>query len=768
LYYADPFPLTRSAAIRAVAVDAAGGAAVEMSPVNVTVLGPPVFLAQPGDREARAGEAVEFAVNVGGIVGPLAVVWFRVGNALPIAIGPALQIPAVQPADAGALFAVATNDFGAVTGRVANLIVFVPPGVAQGPASTNAFPGETVTFCVMGTGDPPLQFQWRHNGSGIRGATNACLTFTNVQLSDGGTYTVVINNASGSRLSDPAELVVAVPLVQPGDNFTNRVEIFGAAGSVGGTNSLATREPGEPMPVDKFGTHSVWYRWRAPGTGIVTFRTLGSSFDTLLGVYNGTNVTELTPLVSDEDRGGFLTSEVQLNVQSNAVYNIAVDGVGGQSGNFVLSWNLLFTPEVVPVITAHPASATVAEGGTHTFAVAASSANGAPLTYQWHFFGMALSNATGPTFTVSNVQPANVGAYNVRVSNGPRLADSRLAFLEIGPAGTPVTFDKLEDLFQAAARGGGGGVGPEDPRPAPGAVPVTPVFVPVTIGTVETRWLDNRTNGAAPFEPPPCGALAAHSVYYGFEAQADGVFTVDTSGSTVDTSVAISRAPPLSEYFANPSTYTALAQALPLACDNNSGTDGRGAFVAFFARQGSNYLVQVDGATAADIGLIRFRYSLTNSNNTVVSQKQIYRIGDRIELRTDPPLGGGHVQWMRDDAILPGATNTAYTLNSLTFGQGGTYEVAVTNGTAITRRIIARIVVATLQHSISRTPSQTQLRLVVRGSEPVNLDLATRVPFGTAFTPRRVNVSAGSTRTVTNNIPFSATTNGYYRLRISP
>jgi hypothetical protein len=60
---------------------------------------------------------------------------------------------------------------------------------------------------VVATGDD-LVYQWFKNGALIPGATGASLAFPGAQVSDAGTYTVLVSNPSGSVLSAPARLTV--------------------------------------------------------------------------------------------------------------------------------------------------------------------------------------------------------------------------------------------------------------------------------------------------------------------------------------------------------------------------------------------------------------------------------------------------------------------------------------------------------------------------------------------------------------------------------
>ena len=78
------------------------------------------------------------------------------------------------------------------------------------------------------------------------------------------------------------------------DNFAGATLITGSSASVSGTNVNATKETGEPNHAGNAGGKSVWWTWTAPASGNVVIDTIGSTFDTLLGVYTGTAVNALT------------------------------------------------------------------------------------------------------------------------------------------------------------------------------------------------------------------------------------------------------------------------------------------------------------------------------------------------------------------------------------------------------------------------------------------------------------------------------------------
>jgi len=132
---------------------------------------------------------------------------------------------------------------------------------------------------------------------------------------------------------------------QPNDNFSSAQTISGATGSVQYRNWCAGKEPGEPNHAGNMGGASNWFRWSSPFTGKVIFRTLGSKFDTLLGVYTGQSVGSLTTIASNDDRSTTdTTSEVVFNATAGTTFQIAVDGkrlpntLFPSGGDAKLSW----------------------------------------------------------------------------------------------------------------------------------------------------------------------------------------------------------------------------------------------------------------------------------------------------------------------------------------------------------------------------------------------------------------------------------------------
>ena len=127
--------------------------------------------------------------------------------------------------------------------------------------------------------------------------------------------------------------IIQAPLAAFNDAFANRLLLHGSRVTAQGVNGSATRESGEPMHANQTGGKSLWWSWQAPANGRLLLTTVGSDFDTLLAVYSGTNLAQLSPIASnDNESPDRNTSAIEFKVSSGAVYQIAVDGKEGAAG----------------------------------------------------------------------------------------------------------------------------------------------------------------------------------------------------------------------------------------------------------------------------------------------------------------------------------------------------------------------------------------------------------------------------------------------------
>ena len=304
------------------------------------------------------------------------------------------------------------------------------------PLGRSANLGDNVTLSVTATGAPPLAYVWRFNGQNLPAATNATLTVALTNLAQFGAYGVwVIEQGTNEFLSRPAVLRTAGLETNGADFFADRTTFTNLDGSIHGITFGATKQAGELDHAGQPGGRSVWVQWRPPATGIATFDTDGSGFDTLLAAYTGSSLSNLL-LLDGNDDGGDVSSRVRFNVSSNVNYQIAVDGLAGAGGFFVLNWSLDVQPADVtlPVIETQPRDAilnTNVSVVTNFTVVAHALPPLSALSYQWYYDDAVLTNATNATLIVgTGGVPLRLGNYSVDVNNSARVLRSRAASLQ--------------------------------------------------------------------------------------------------------------------------------------------------------------------------------------------------------------------------------------------------------------------------------------------------------------------------------------------------
>ncbi len=256
----------------------------------------------------------------------------------------------------------------------------LPPTIYSQPTNQTVNAKGTAKFTVGVVGTPMLKYQWSFNGTNLVTGTNATLTVTNVQLSNAGSYSVLVVNNYGFTNSAGAVLVVqAAPTItsQP----TNQTVAAGGSATFCVTAS---------------GTSPLSYQWQ----------------------FNGSNI------------GGATNSLLVLeNVQfaDGGYYSVQVTNRFGS----VLSTYAGLTVQAPPVITTQPADQTIPVGGTAIFSSVATGS--LPMSYQWVFDGPTnlTSGDNDTTLIIFAVQPANAGACALIVSNAFGVTISSNAILTV-------------------------------------------------------------------------------------------------------------------------------------------------------------------------------------------------------------------------------------------------------------------------------------------------------------------------------------------------
>ena len=276
------------------------------------------------------------------------------------------------------------------------------PTITAQPVNTAVTQGQPVMLSVVVSGAPTPTFVWRKNGTTISGATDASYVVASAQTSHVGSYDVVISNYLGSVTSHAVALTV---------NTTGT----GTAPTISGAPQNLTANVGGTVTLNVVATGSLplIFQWKFSGQPIP-----GAIAATLtLANLQLANSGSYTVTVSNG--AGSVTSTAA---------NVVVTNVPG-----------------TPVITAQPTGQVTTAGADVTLTV--SVAGDAPLSFQWHKDGTALSGATASTLTLTQVALAHAGAYTVRVTNGVGSVMSEIASVTVVPVGTSASHAQLGANF---------------------------------------------------------------------------------------------------------------------------------------------------------------------------------------------------------------------------------------------------------------------------------------------------------------------------------
>ena len=398
------------------------------------------------------------------------------------------------------------------------------------------------------------------------------------------------------------------------DDFAHSATLSGLSANATGTNVDATSETGEPA-VGR--GHSVWWSWTAPSDGDVTVDTCGSGlFDTVLAVYTGDSVQNLTEVASNDYAydncgvaGAAATSKLSIAAHSGQVYKIVVDSGPGageeETGSIALA---LYRPP--PPANDDLANAAVLTEnqyeviwvGTYTNAGASKEAGepnhagdpgGHSVWFNWTAprsgvvrFGTCGANGNTLDSLLAVYTGASVESLTPVASNHDSWC-------------SPVSFrPEAGRTYHLAVDGAGGAIGIFFMTKAP--TPLNDEFENATplSGQSAEDFAVNTQATSEPGEPNHAGNAAGHSLWWDWTAPTSGSVEVDTCKS----SGFFSSAPDtvLAVY-----TGDAVGALSPVASNDDLGTCGLGSGVAFTASARSTYRIAVDAAAGSDpVGFI--------------------------------------------------------------------------------------------------------------------------------------------------------------------
>ena len=370
----------------------------------------PMFNQQPEPQTVYSGYGASFSV-VAMAPQPPTYQWQLNGSNIPGATNVVLNLAAAQPANAGEYRVAVGNGFGTNFSIAAALTVLTnSPVILTQPVPQTVVSGATVVFSTSATGPIPIGYQWQFNSSNIAGATNSWLTLTNVALTNGGYYSVLVGNPYAQTTSSNALLTVVDPSnFNLALNDTNLVWTTGYplswSAEIAVTHDGMEAASSAPFTTDD---QVSTLQTTVTGPGTLSFWYYETQPFTLSLLDNGTNLSQYTAT-------SWQRAVVYLGTGTH-VLQWQAESIFGPSCVAYLDQVSYVPGATLPTITSAPAPAqNVAAGSAVTFSVGVI---GTPLLlYQWQFDGQNLAGATNASLTLSDVQATNAGNYSLIVSN---------------------------------------------------------------------------------------------------------------------------------------------------------------------------------------------------------------------------------------------------------------------------------------------------------------------------------------------------------------
>jgi hypothetical protein len=193
------------------------------------------------------------------------------------------------------------------------------PQILSQPTNATNNLGQSVTFTVTASGDPPLSYQWQANGTNlsdgpnISGSATRQLILGAITLADAGSYRVIITNYYGSVTSS-----VAILALGGAPNITQQP--VSQVGYLGASVTFTVTATGDPPPS---------YQWQKDGAPI----TGAGDASLVLTNLQATNAGRYTVVVTNA-AGSITSSNAYLTIYPSGVFvalhsGITIEGAVG-------------------------------------------------------------------------------------------------------------------------------------------------------------------------------------------------------------------------------------------------------------------------------------------------------------------------------------------------------------------------------------------------------------------------------------------------------
>ncbi|MDP6794196.1 MAG: immunoglobulin domain-containing protein [Verrucomicrobiota bacterium] len=633
---------------------------------------------------ALEGGSVNLSANAVGTP-PLTYQWKKDGEAILGGTTPTITLDNIEPADAGKYKVTVTStspahiqsDFEVQKeSEVPIEVMVITPTTAQPakiilqPEAVSLTIGETAELSVSVEGSAPISYQWYYADELIEDGTERILSIPDVQKANAGEYHVVVSNEGfpwgATETSDTATLTITAPPVIM--KLTESMIL-----SKGDTIELS---------VTAIGDEPLSYQWSLGGVAI-----------------EGATSVVLTLADATQSDVGDYTVTV-----SNAVSEVVSNVVS------------VTMPEPVRIVT-QPQDVFVVAGASATMTVVVEGSE--PIEYYWMHDAKWVDGGRGSTLSLSNLQAADFGAYNVLVRNSTGIEISKPAILSVmsPPEITQlsqsltliegesveltVTADGSEPLAYQWSKGGEAIDGATGPRLALADVTASDagdftVAVSNAAGEAESEVVTVKVIEPIRIVTQPEGGSAI-------------------VGDTVTLEVVVEGTEPISYYWYHDGELVEGATESILRLAKSQEADS-GSY---------NVIVQNRGGTA--ISDIAELIVLVPPQITQLTESLTVIEGEGVELSVtvvgSEPLA---YQWSKGDDVIEGATAPALRLAKATPTDAGGYSVMVTNSAGqaesevVTVKVIEPLRIVTQPESATAILGETlTLQVVVRGTEPI-------------------------------------------------
>jgi hypothetical protein len=298
-------------------------------PATARVLIPPTITADPQSVTIFQGETATFTVRATGTA-PFTYRWFK--GTTQVSTAATLRLTNVSLDKAGDYHVVVSNPVGSATSADATLTVEQVPT----PTITTVTP----TRGPIGTKIVIFGSQLRF----VRSVTINNLAMPFVVINNGELMATIPSGATtglirvrslgGIAASSSSFQIISDPI---NDNFQDSMILTGTIQNTRVDTEDYTSQIGEPNHAGFFASHSAWYRWIAPTTGLYEIRTRTTTFDTILAIYTGNSIESLLLMAFNDDGYAFrFDSLISFSATKGVPYRIALDGYAGQSGRATL------------------------------------------------------------------------------------------------------------------------------------------------------------------------------------------------------------------------------------------------------------------------------------------------------------------------------------------------------------------------------------------------------------------------------------------------